>query len=340
MIKKTLQILGMAALAAGLASAQLSTTNTTLTAAVSAGTGFNNAGVEWCLASATGVVVPSLASGTSGSILLADREAVQVLSQGATSLCFNVQRGIFGTSANASHSTGATVWVGAPAIGTGDTSRPFAGGVFTAAWPSGSCVRSAQYSLPMIFTGSAGTDTPAGALLDCVAGIWVSAPPQINTVNPHSAFTTISPPNAIAANSTTDVSGTVFFSQMIIPAPSVLTGACLLNGATVGTDKRIFVLWDAAGNVVANTTTSGATTATASKYQCVNFNSTVRVYGPMTYYIGIQSNGTTDTYLTYAANSAPNNYGTGTKAGAFGTVPGITPSLTFTANQGPIMMVY
>jgi hypothetical protein len=328
------------ALAAGLASAQLSTTNTTLTSAVSAGTGFNNAPVQWCLASAAGVVLPSLAAGTSGSILLADREAVQVLSQGATSLCFNVQRGALGTSANASHSTGTTVWVGSQAIGNGDTSRPFANGVFTSAWPSGSCARSAQYSLPIVFTGSSGVDTPAGALIDCVAGIWVNALPQINTVNSHSAFTTISPPNAIAANSTTDVNGAVFFSQMIIPAPSVLTGACLLNGATVGTDKRIFVLWDAAGNVVANTPTAGTTTATASKYQCVNFTSTVRVYGPMTYYVGIQSNGTTDTYSTYAANSAPNNYGTGTKAGTFGTAPGITPSLTFTANQGPIMMVY
>jgi hypothetical protein len=339
MLKKSLQILAMAALAT-MARAQLSTTNTTLTAAISAGTGFNNAPVQWCMASAAGVVLPSLASATAGSILLADREAVQVLSQGATSLCFNVQRGVFGTSANASHSAGTTVWVGSQAVGTGDTSRPFAGGVFTAAWPSGSCVRSAQYSLPMIFTGSAGSDTPAGALLDCVAGIWVSAPPQINTVNPHSSFSTLSVPNPIAVNSTTDTIGNIWFSQMNVTQPSVLTGACVLNGGTVGTDKRIFILWDAAGNVVANTTTAGTTTATASKYQCVNFVSTVRVYGPMTYYLGLQSNGTTDTYASYAANSAPNNYGTGTKAGSFGTAPSITPSLTFTANQGPIMMVY
>jgi hypothetical protein len=339
MTKKTVQILGMAALAM-IARGQLSTTNTTLTAAVAGGTGFNNAPVQWCLASAAGVVLPSLASATSGSILLADREAVQVLSQGATSLCYNVQRGVLGTSGNASHSAGTTVWVGSQAIGNGDISRPFAGGVFTAGWPSGSCVRSAQYSLPLIFTGSSGTDTPAGALLDCVANIWVSAPPQINTVNPHSAFTTLSPPNEVAAHSTADTNGNIYFSQMIIPAPSVLTGACVLNTATVGTDKRILILWDAAGNVVANTPAAGTTTANAGAFQCINFTATARVYGPMTYYLGVQSNGTTDTYGAYAANSAPNNYGTGTKAGTFGTVPGITPSLTFTANQGPIMMVY
>ncbi len=75
-----------------------------------------------------------------------------------------------------------------------------------------------------------------------------------------------------------------------------LTGACVLNGATVGTDKWIFALYDSSGALLANTAIAGVTTATASKYQCIAFTATVQVAGPMSYYIAVQGNGTTDTF--------------------------------------------
>src|ERR1700693_4611120 len=79
---------------------QVDTTSTTLTTAVAAIT--NQSGLvpqQFCLASATGVVLPSLSGGTSGSILFVDKEGAQVTGQGNSTTCFLVKRGVLGTSA-------------------------------------------------------------------------------------------------------------------------------------------------------------------------------------------------------------------------------------------------
>ena len=163
---------------------------------------------------------------------------------------------------------------------------------------------------------------------------------QFTTTSPYTQFTTISPPNAIATNSTTNTNGGIFWSAIFIPTGTTLTGACILNGITVGTDKRILALYSAGGNLLANTATAGTTTATASKYQCIAFTATVTVAGPQTYFLASQANGTTDNFQTYAASSVPTGYVTGTQAGTFGTLAAITPGTSFTANDGPLMMVY
>lgn len=144
---------------------QLTTTLTTLSSAV---TSTNTD--QWCLASASGVVVPT--STTNGSYLLADREAVQVMSQGLTSTCFKVKRGQLGTSASVGHSAASTVWIGQPATSSGDPSRPFSG-AFVNTVPTGSCVASAQYTLPVIYTGSAAQGAIAGSAWGCVQSQWV-----------------------------------------------------------------------------------------------------------------------------------------------------------------------
>ena len=113
-----------------------------------------------------------------------------------------------------------------------------------------------------------------------------------------------------------------------------------MNGATVGTDKVIYILYDASGVAIANTAIAGTTTATASKYQCANFVTAVSVQGPSTYFIAVQPNGTTDNFQTYAANGAPTNYGTNSQTGTFATLANITPTVTFSANKGPLMMLY
>lgn len=313
---------------------QVDTTNTTLSAAIVA-----NTTAQWCVASSTGISATSITA--AGTYLAVDKEVVQVTSAGSSATCWNVKRGQLGTSAQASHASGAVVWVGNVATGTGDPSRPFAGGVLTNNVPSGTCTASAQYSLPVIIYGPANSPY-AGTRAYCTGGYWVVGFPQQITSGayPYSAFTTLSPPNAIATASVTQVAGTKWFSQISIPYDTLLTGACLLNGATVGTDKVIYFLADSAGTVLATTATAGTTTATASKYQCIAFTGTIRVAGPGTYFIGVQTNGTTDNFQTYAANSAPTNYGANSATGTFGTITTITPTVTFTASKGPLMMTY
>ena len=152
--------------------AQLTTTQTTLSTAIAA-----NTTTQWCIASATGVVLPGLSSNSSGSILMVDREAVQITSQGSTATCYNVKRGQLGTSASYSHASGARVWVGTAATGSGDNSRPFTGGPFISVIPTGSCTSTLQYTLPVIVTGIQGGASAlvAGDPYTCFESMWTRA---------------------------------------------------------------------------------------------------------------------------------------------------------------------
>lgn len=329
-IKSTLILFALCAASFG----QKATTSTTLSAAIT-----GNAPGQWCLASATGVVLPSLAASQNGSYLSADKEIVQVTSAGSTSTCFNVKRGTLATSAAYSHASGAKVWIGQPATGTGDTSRPFSGGAFAPNIPSGTCTASAQYTLPIIVYGVLGGGT-AVTPYNCVGGYWVAGEGTNPSTVPFTSFATFPVPPATTATSVTDVAGTIWSVQLSVPFNATLTGACVLNGATVGTDKWIVALYDSTGSLVANSALAGTTTAGASIMQCLAFTSTVAVYGPGTYYLALQGNGTTDNFKSYAAGQAPTNYGTNSQTGAFGTLAAITPSITFTVNKGPIGSVY
>lgn len=137
---------------------QATTTSTTLSAAVSATDGV------FCVASATGISVPSV--GNVGTYLVVDAEAAQVVSLRST-LCFNVKRGQLGTSVTA-HNSGAVVWVGNAATGTGDSSRPFSSGAIVTTMPTGPCVATAQFSLPIIVVGP----QTAGYVMTCTGGYW------------------------------------------------------------------------------------------------------------------------------------------------------------------------
>lgn len=167
---KTTSILAIALLHTCAAFAQLTTTNTTLSAAIAA----NTTG-QWCVASATGIVVPSAT--INGSYLSADKEVVQVTAAGTLSTCFKVKRGQLGTSANAAHAISSVVYAGGAAVSSGDPSRPFAGGPFVTVAPSGYCLSTSQYTLPLIATGGA---TGRGTLLivNCTGSQWVYSDSQ------------------------------------------------------------------------------------------------------------------------------------------------------------------
>jgi hypothetical protein len=140
------------------------------------------------------------------------------------------------------------------------------------------------------------------------------------------------------ASSTDPGSSLMGLTEIFIPSNATLTGACMLMGSGASTDKWFPVLYNSAGTALANGALTGATLGTASTLNCQAFLATAAVVGPQTYYIGIQTNGTTanEIYL-YATGSLPTNYGCGQVADTFGTVAAVTVPTTFTAAKcGPV----
>ena len=139
---------------------------------------------------------------------------------------------------------------------------------------------------------------------------------------------------------TTLVAGTTLFADVVILKPTfALTGIGVLNGATVGTDKGIVYLYDSAGNLLANSALAGATTSGANAFQQYVFTAPYTTLNPGRFWIGYQSNGTTDTLRTIAASTWADVLTTGV-TGTFGTAATLTPPATFTADKGPYAYVY
>jgi hypothetical protein len=137
---------------------------------------------------------------------------------------------------------------------------------------------------------------------------------------------------------TTLVAGTHYRAEVFINRKVTLTGIAVLNGATVGTDKGIAYLYDANGNLVANSALAGTTTAGANAFQLYAFTATVQV-PPGQYWVVYQSNGTTDTVRTIAASTYVGKM-TGSATGTFATALNFTPPVTFTADKGPVAYAY
>lgn len=151
-------------------------------------------------------------------------------------------------------------------------------------------------------------------------------------------------PGNITATTGTDVApsaaGDEYLAELVIQYNRTLTGAAILNGPTVGTDKWIFALWDSSGALVANTALAGTTTSGADTWQQIAFASTYAAL-PGRYFLGVQSNGTTDNFHAIAGLNLASTQLATTDQGSFGTVSDLAavPS-TFTVNVGPIMYVY
>lgn len=132
--------------------------------------------------------------------------------------------------------------------------------------------------------------------------------------------------------------GTVYYSQIFLPANKTLTGVAVLNGTTVGTDKLIGALYSADGELLASSALAGTTGSGADTFQELDFTATYDAVGPRTYFVALQLNGTTHQNQRMAA-ATPLGW-TGSVAGTFGTLPSITPPTTFTADKGPIAYLY
>lgn len=157
--------------------------------------------------------------------------------------------------------------------------------------------------------------------------------------------------------SKTMVAGTRYYSSMNVQAPNpsaadggsveaapvaTITGVQVLVGGTGGTDNWLVELHDSAGNIVATSALAGVVAGTANTWQQIAFTSTVSLV-PGLYYLTLQSNGTTATFADYnfpapVAQTTP--LITGSVAGVFGTTANFTPATTYTANLGPVALLY
>lgn len=141
--------------------------------------------------------------------------------------------------------------------------------------------------------------------------------------------------NAVADKTT--VAGSRYYGSYVLGSNALLTGIQVLVGGTGGTDLWIFELHDSTGALVATTTTSGTTAGTANTWQRIAFTAAYQAV-PGTYYLAVQSNGTTAKPAVYSSPGLPIVSGSAT--GTFATGAAITPPTTYTASLAPMAMVY
>ncbi len=135
----------------------------------------------------------------------------------------------------------------------------------------------------------------------------------------------------------TMVAGSRYYTSIQLGNPALLTGAAVRVGTTGGTDTWVLELHGPTGLLLA--ATAATTAGTAATWQKIDFTATYNLTIPGTYYLAVQSNGTT---AKFDSVNAPTSTGivTGSATGSQGTPASITPPTTYTANLGPKMLVY
>jgi hypothetical protein len=344
-MKKTLAIalmLAAFALCAPLgAFAQTILTMTTLSAALNAPSDVPSAGSGltscFLVASATGITGPSLsnptvpAANSTGTTLYVDREAISVTSVSSTTVCG--VRGADSTAARA-HASGALVFVIPDYLDT-YSGTPYG---TPPAVPSGSCTRSKELVLPRI-------QFISGLISDCVGGQWTTGD-SLNTTR--NSGTVLYAPNpggtiytSLNSTGTTLAATTMYCTEVQLPYAKYVTGLEVLNGTTVGTDNHLVALYDATGNLIANSAVAGVLAATASEYQKIAFTTPYYLVGPGQYFGCMQTNGTTATVRMLVTQVQDNYLTKGVTGQTFGTIPAtITVPTTFTTAVGPYFSLY
>ena len=145
---------------------------------------------------------------------------------------------------------------------------------------------------------------------------------------------------SLGTDTTVAAADRIYIINLWVPSNKTLTGAAVLNGATVGNDKWCYYLCNNAGTVVAQSAAAGVTTSGANAFQEIAFTATYEAAAENNYWLCIQGNGSTDGLRTVAASTYLAFTAIKTAAAAFGAETSITPPTTFTANLGPIGYVY
>jgi hypothetical protein len=144
----------------------------------------------------------------------------------------------------------------------------------------------------------------------------------------------------------TMVAGTRYFGSFTIGFPTLITGLQVLVGGVGGTDKWTLELFNSSGILVATTDfATGTTAGVAATWQQIPFG-TLAAPLPVqiaagTYFISLQSNGTTAKFAAYNAPVAPDGQINGSQVGVFSTQAAINPvPTTYTANLAPMALPY
>ena len=253
---------------------------------------------------------------------------------GVSGTSITVIRNVSGT-AGSTHASSAFVFVVPAAYIYGGGPYGFPPSV-----PAGSCTRTNELYLPRIqFT--------SGIITDCIGGQWT----QGDALQTQRLTGTINdPPTAGTAYTALETNGTafdavtsMFCGEVKLPYSKVLTGFKLLAGTTQGgTEKKAILLYDATGNLIANSAAAGATTgSTASVYASISFTTPYYAVGPARYFACVQSNGTTDTFR-HTITGTNDNYLAGKITGqTFGTFPAtINAPSTFTSAIGIYVQLF
>lgn len=159
---------------------------------------------------------------------------------------------------------------------------------------------------------------------------------------PHGIWGANYPPaTATSGTSTQGVANKQWISPVWVPANMTITGLAFLIGTTGGTDKSIVALYNNAGVLVANssTTTSGTTVGTAANLQSCDFTTPYAAIGPARYWASVQLSGTTAFLRTIPANVSVAYVGSKTNATAT-PATSITPPTSFTSDVGPVISLY
>lgn len=318
-----LLILSVLFLAAQMSLGQTILTHTTLSAAVT-----TSSSTTIPLTSATGVTA------NNSILFIADGAGEGMFVNSVTGNNAGVTRGYHSLGKARPHASGALVFV--VPLATGYPSA------MNTVIPTGSCTRSNSPYLPVISVGLSGA---AAVISDCIGGVWVNG----TTVSQNNAPFRIPAPNtggtaytAINTNGTTLAATTMYCSEIDLPFNKLLTGLAVLNGTTAaGTDKHLVALYDATGNLIANSAVAGASTSGASTYQTYAFITSYYAVGPAQYFGCLQTNGTTDTVRMIVTGTQDTFLTKGVTAMTFGTVPAtFTVPTTFTTAVGPYWAFY
>lgn len=274
------------------------------------------------VASTTGITGPG-ANGQTQTFIYVDAELMDVRALNGTTL--TVVRGASGTNA-APHLSGTMVFAGPGATPLGP---------FNTYSPNGSCTRASTGYLPWI-------NTRAGTISDCIGGKWVTGAGSVAGF-----FRVLAPnPGAVAYTSvntagTTLAATTMYCNEIDLPGSKQITGLGVLNGTTVGTDNHLVVLYDSAGNLLANSATAGVLAASASTYQNISFTTPYYAVGPAQYFGCVQTNGTTATVRMEVTGTQDTFLTKGVTGTTFGTIAAtITPPTTFTTAVGPYLSLF
>lgn len=140
---------------------------------------------------------------------------------------------------------------------------------------------------------------------------------------------------AATGTDATAVNTETMIVEVFVPTSTTFTGVSVLHLAT-STGNVQFAIADAAGALVAASTTASTAATASAAYQQVPFTAAVTLVGPATYFVLMQNSGS-----NHVRTHAVGNFRAGKKTGeTYGVFTAITIPTGFTTALGPILDLY